>query len=147
MIFQGTYVLMPAFDAGQILELLETYRASITLAVPTILLGMLDHPNAATRDLSSLRTIMSGAALVPAELVRRVRKTFNCHVSIVFGQTELHGVIYQTQLNDSPEDQPQSIGQPLPQVEVKIADTTTGDTLPLGEPGEICVRGYQAMLG
>jgi fatty-acyl-CoA synthase len=144
---RGTYVLMPGFDAGLILELIETYRGTITLAVPTMLIGMLDHPDAATRDLSSLHTVMSGAAVVPATLVRRVKNTFGCQFSIVFGQTELHGVICQTQLEDSPEDQSETIGHPLPQVEVKITDVVTGELLPVGERGEICARGYQTMLG
>jgi fatty-acyl-CoA synthase len=144
---RGTYVLMPGFDAGLILELIETYRGTITLAVPTMLIGMLDHPDAATRDLTSLRTVMSGAAVVPAELVRRVKEAFDCQFSIVFGQTELHGVICQTQLDDSPEDQSETIGRPLPQVEVKITDVLTGEVLPVGEQGEICARGYQTMLG
>ena len=144
---RGTYVLMPFFDAGLILELIETYRGTIALAVPTMLVGMLDHADAATRDLTSLRTIMSGASVVPAPLVRRVKESFDCRFSIVFGQTELHGVISQTQPDDPPEDQSETIGRPLPQVEVKITDPVTGEVLPVGEPGEIRARGYQTMLG
>jgi fatty-acyl-CoA synthase len=144
---RGTYVLMPFFDAGLILELIETYHGTIALAVPTILIGMLDHPEAATCDLTSLRTIMSGAAVVPAPLVRRVKEAFGCRFSIVFGQTELHGVISQTQPDDPPEDQSETIGRPLPQVEVKIIEPITGEVLPVGERGEICARGYQTMLG
>ena len=144
---RGTYVLMPGFDAGLILELIETYRGAISLVVPTMLVDMLDHPDAATRDLSSLRTILSGAAVVPASLVRRTKAAFGCRFSIMFGQTELCGVITQTQPDDSPEDQAETIGRPLPQVEVKIADPDTGEVRPIGEPGEICARGYQPMLG
>jgi fatty-acyl-CoA synthase len=147
MVHRGTYVLMPAFDAGLLLELVETYRGTITLAVPTMLAGLLDHPDVATRDLSSLRSVMSGASFVPAELVERTRSALRCRFSIVFGQTELHGVISQTQLDDTAEDQSRTIGRPLPQVEVRIADPVTGATLPVGERGEICARGYQTMIG
>jgi fatty-acyl-CoA synthase len=147
MALRGTYVLMPAFDPGLILELIESYRGTMTLAVPTMLIAMLDHPDAATRDLTSLRTVMSGAAVVPAALVRRVKGSLGCQFTIVFGQTELHGVICQTHLDDSPEDQSETIGQPLPQVEVKITDVFTGEILPIGQQGEICARGYQTMLG
>lgn len=147
MTLAGTYVLMPDFDAGHILELIETYRGTITLAVPTMLIRMLDHPDLAIRDLSTLDTIMSGAAVVPAELVRQVKKAFNCQFTIVFGQTELHGVISQTHVDDSPEDQSETIGRPLSQVEIKIVDVVTNETVPVGESGEICARGYQAMLG
>jgi fatty-acyl-CoA synthase len=70
-----------------------------------------------------------------------------CRFSILFGQTETHGVISQTRVTDAPEDQAGTVGQPLPQLEVKIADPVTGEPLPLGEQGEICCRGYQNMLG
>jgi fatty-acyl-CoA synthase len=144
---RGTYVLLPGFDPGLVLELIEAYRGTIMLAVPTMLLALLEQPGLAARDLSSLRTVMSGAAVVPAALVRRTTETFGCQTAIVFGQTELHGVISQTQLDDSPEDQSETIGRPLPQVEVKIADPVTGEVVPVGQVGEICARGYQTMLG
>jgi fatty-acyl-CoA synthase len=144
---RGTYVLLPGFDPGLVLELIEAYRGTIILAVPTMLLAMLDHPDLLTRDLSSLQTVMSGAAVVPATLVRQATETFGCKFTIVFGQTELHGVVSQTQLDDSADDQSETIGRPLPQVEVKIADPVTGEVVPVGQVGEICARGYQTMLG
>jgi fatty-acyl-CoA synthase len=143
---RGTYVLLPHFDAALVLECIETYRGTITLLVPTMLIAVLDHAEAKARDLSSLRTVMSGASFVPADLVRRTKEQFGCDFTIVFGQTELHGVITQTHLDDSPEDQSQTTGRPLPQVEVKIVDPVTGERLPPGVQGEICARGYQTML-
>ena len=62
----GTFVIMPGFDAGLTLELFQTYRGTHTLVVPTMLVALLDHPDREARDLSSLQTIMSGAAAVPA---------------------------------------------------------------------------------
>jgi fatty-acyl-CoA synthase len=144
---RGTYVLLPHFDPALVLECLETYRGTITLLVPTMLLAVLDHPDAATRDLGSLRTVMSGASFVPAHLVRRTKEQLGCDFTIVFGQTELHGVITQTNLDDSPEDQSETTGRPLPRVEVKVVDPLTGETVPLGVQGEICARGYQTMQG
>jgi fatty-acyl-CoA synthase len=143
---RGTFVSMPAFDAGLMLELFETYRGTITQAVPTMLSALLDQPDFKKRDTSSVRTIMSGASFVPAELVTRVKEAFGCQFSIVFGQTELHGVITQTRLDDSAEDQSRTIGRPLPLSDVKIIDPETGATVPLGTRGEICVRGYQTMM-
>jgi fatty-acyl-CoA synthase len=144
--FRGTYVLMPAFDAGLTLELIETYRGTITLVVPTMLSALLSHPHLKTRDTGSLQSIMSGASFVPAELVTRAKEAFGCQFSIVFGQTELHGVITQTHLDDSAEDQSRTIGRPLPMVDVKITDPESGATVPVGTRGEICARGYQTML-
>ncbi|MBN9097505.1 MAG: AMP-binding protein [Pseudonocardia sp.] len=142
---RGTYVLMPGFEPGLQLELTETYRGTVMLLVPTMLIAVLDHPERASRDLSSIETVLSGASFVPAELVRRTQETLDCRFSILFGQTEMHGVIAQTGTDDSPEDQSATIGRPLPQAEVRIADPVTGETMPLGESGEICVRGYQTM--
>jgi fatty-acyl-CoA synthase len=144
---RGTFVILPGFDPGLLLEAFETYRGTHTLVVPTMLIALLDHPDLATRDLSSLRTILSGAAAVPATLVRRTQSVLDCQFSILFGQTEAHGVVSQTRVTDSPEDQADTVGQPLPQLEVKIADPVTGDPVPLHESGEICCRGYQNMLG
>jgi fatty-acyl-CoA synthase len=144
--FRGTYVLMPAFDAELLLELIETYRGTITLVVPTMLSALLSHPDVGKRDTRSLSSIMSGASFVPAELVTRAKAAFGCQFSIVFGQTELHGVVSQTHLDDTAEDQSRTIGRPLPLVEVKIADPESGATVPVGTRGEICARGYQTML-
>lgn len=144
---RGTFVILPGFEPGLLLEAFETYRGTHTLVVPTMLIAMLEHPDRPTRDLSSIETIMSGAAPVPASLVRKTIALLDCQFSILFGQTETHGVVSQTRVTDSPEDQADTVGQPLPQLEVKIADALTGEPVPIGEDGEICVRGYQNMLG
>ena len=144
---RGTFVILPGFSPATILEAFETYRGTHTLVVPTMLIAMLDHPDLRTRDLSSLQTILSGASAVSASLVRRTIAALDCQFSILFGQTEAHGVVSQTRVTDSPEDQANTVGQPLPQLEMKIADMLTGEPVPLEEQGEICVRGYQAMRG
>ncbi|WP_433781457.1 AMP-binding protein [Actinomycetospora sp. CA-101289] len=144
---RGTFVILPGFDPGHLLEAFETYRGTHALLVPTMLISVLDHPDRPRRDLSSVQTILSGAAAVPAALVRRTMDLLGCRFSILFGQTETHGVISQTRVTDEPEDQANTVGQPLPQLEVKIADPVTGEPAPIGEQGEICCRGYQNMLG
>ena len=105
------------------------------------------QPDRPRRDLSSLKLILSGASAVPSALVRRTTTTFGCKFSILFGQTELNGVITQTSGDDSPEDQAETAGRPLPQMELKIADPISGEVLPLDTSGEICARGYQTMQG
>lgn len=143
----GTYVVLPGFDAALMLEMLETYRGTHSLMVPTMLIALLEHPDFGTRDLSSVHTVMSGAAAVPQALVERVIERLGCRFTILFGQSEMHGVISQTRISDDPVDQATTVGQPLPELEVKIIDTLTGDIVPIGEQGEICCRGYQNMLG
>jgi fatty-acyl-CoA synthase len=144
---RGTFVVLPGFEPGHLLEALETYRGTHSLVVPTMLISLLDHPDRPRRDLSSVQTILSGAAAVPASLVRRTTELLGCRFSILFGQTETHGVISQTRVTDEPEDQAHTVGQPLPQLEVKIADPFTGAPAPIGDQGEICCRGYQTMIG
>lgn len=80
-------------------------------------------------------------------MVRRTAEQLDCGFSILFGQTETHGVISQTRVTDAPDDQPNTVGQPLPRLEVKIADPLTGEPVPIGDHGEIHCRGYQNMLG
>ncbi len=144
---KGTYVLMPGFEAGRFLELIESERPDVSLIVPTMILAALEHPDLATRRCDSLRTILSGAATVPAALVHRVRQAFGCEFSILFGQTETNGVFSQTRLDDLAEDQSETLGRPLPQIEVAIMNPETGDVEPIGVAGEICIRGYQSMYG
>lgn len=143
----GTFVMLTQFDAGFMLELIAQERGNHVHAVPTMVIALMDHPSRPSLDLSSLKTIMSGGTPVPAPLVRKVMRTFDCRFTITFGQTELNGVICQTSPDDTPERQAETIGRPLPQMEVKIADPITGETLPVGQPGEIWARGYQSMLG
>jgi fatty-acyl-CoA synthase len=145
--WHGTYVVMPNFDPGLTLELFETYRGTHALMVPTMLIAVLDHPDFASRDKTSMKTLMSGAAAVAEQLVRRVTEQFGCQFSILFGQTEMHGVVSQTRVTDSAADQAETVGQPLPELEVKIQHPDTGEIVGIGEQGEICCRGYQNMLG
>lgn len=142
----GTYVLAPGFDAAHVLQLIEIHRGTVTLAVPTMLIGLLEHPARTQRDLSSLRTMVTGGASVSAELVRRVKSTFGCRFTITFGQTETSGPAIQTSVRDSEVDQAETIGRPLPSMEARIVDLTSGKPVPFGTQGEIHMRGPLVML-
>jgi fatty-acyl-CoA synthase len=144
---RATHVAVHAFDPGLVLELIETERADVMGGVPTMLLAMMEHPDFARRDLSSLRSVLSGGSTVPAELVRRIEAALGIRFGIVYGQTEASPVVTQTRLDDTPEDKAETIGRPSPQQEVRIADPLTGETVPPGTLGEICCRGYNVMLG
>jgi fatty-acyl-CoA synthase len=143
----GIHVVMHGFDVELFLELAEVERGTLTLAVPTMLIAILEHPELGGRDLTSLRTILTGGATVPTELVLRVQRELEAHVLITFGQTECHGTMCMTRLDDSPEDISATVGIPVEHVEVKIADPYSGATVPIGTPGEILARGHQVMAG
>jgi fatty-acyl-CoA synthase len=129
------------------LELSETERASAFVGVPTMMIAMLDHPDFARRDLSSMRVAVSGGAPVPAELVRRVEARLGVRFSIVFGTTECSLLITQVRLDDAERDRAETLGTPLPQTEIEISDITTGGPVPVGQVGELCARGYMVMRG
>ncbi len=144
---RATQVLVEAFDPGLVLELFETYRANAMMGVPTMLIAMLEHPDFSGRDLSSIQVICSGGSTVPAPLVRRLEDELGAPFTIVFGQTECSPVATMTRPEDSTEDKAGTIGLPMPNVEVKIIDPLSGDTVKPGEVGELCTRGYHVMLG
>ncbi len=144
---KSTQVLLEAFEPGLALELNETYGGNALLGVPTMLLAMMEHPAFRSRDLSSLYSICSGGSTVPAALVRRLEEELDARFTIVFGQTECSPVASMTRPDDSTEDKAHTLGGPMPNVEVKIIDPDTGETLPTGAVGEYCTRGYHVMLG
>jgi fatty-acyl-CoA synthase len=144
---RGTHVVVPEFRPALLLELIEALGGNMSLLVPTMLVRVLEHSDMAIRDLSSVHTIVSGAAPVPAELIRRTKRAFSCQFTNIFGQTEVSGVVTTTRVEDTPEDQAETIGRAVPHVEIKIADPVTGEIAPLDAEGEICARGHQTMIG
>ena len=142
-----TLVLPPFFDPGLVLELAESERVDLLGGVPTMLIAMLDHPRLRATDLSSVRCLLTGGAVVPPALVPRVEAACDAPLSIVFAQTEASPVITQTAPGDDPDDRATTLGRPLPQTEVKIVDTATGATVTPDVVGELCTRGYHVMAG
>jgi fatty-acyl-CoA synthase len=143
----GTNVLMPGFDAGLMLELLESERGTITLSVPTMAIALLEHPTLAQRDVSSWRLAGIGGAPVTAELAERIERTVPARVTIGFGLTEHSPYITHTHPDEPFERRVLTVGRPLPNTEVKIVDPQTDAIVPPGEVGEICVRSYAVMRG
>ena len=144
---RGTLILPPYFDPGLMLELVAAERPGILLGAPTMFIMMLDHPDLATTDISSVRQLLTGGAVVPPALVGRVEAEFGAPLSIVFAQTEASPVITQTAPQDTAEDRAHTLGRPLPQTEVKIVDAASGQTVAPGVIGEPRTRGYHVMTG
>nr|WP_240942460.1 AMP-binding protein [Planosporangium thailandense] len=144
---RGTLVLCQLFDPTLILESLQEWKADLYAGVPAMYVGLLSHPDFDAYNLSSVRITASGGDTVPAALVTEVERRFTSRFTTVYGQTELSPIIAQTSPDDAPQDKCDTVGRPLWQVEVKIVDPINGHALPVGGSGEICARGYQAMLG
>ena len=146
MATRATHVLQPTFDPGTALELIESERVTFLCAVPTMLLAMMEHPDFARRDISSLALVLSGGAPVAPELVRRIEETLGVRYVMVYGQTEAGPTVTMTGPADAAVDKAETIGYPLPHTEVRIVDSA-GGVVPVGESGELRLRGYGTMLG
>ena len=147
LISLGTHVLVPGFEPRLYLNLVESERAAQFCGVPTMLLGVLNHPDFPGADLSSVRYAISGGATVPADLVRQVESALKVPLAIIYAQTEASPGITMTRLDDSPEDRATTLGRPLPGAEVKIVGPDGPDPVPHGVRGELCTRGYHVMAG
>src|ERR1700753_3193574 len=141
----NTSVVQKRFDAGEWLRLVSQHRVTTTFMVPTMLQRVLDHPDFAGADLTSLIAIDYGAAAAPVALVRRAMTALP-HVALanVFGQTETLGA-YTTLMPDDHHDPARagSVGRPLPGVEVRVVDPETGNDVNPGAIGELWVNTTQ----
>ena len=146
MATRATHVLQPTFDPGAALELVESEGVTFLCAVPTMLLAMMEHAEFARRDVSSLQYVLSGGAPVPPELVRRIESTLGVRYLMVYGQTEAGPTVTMTNPDDCDVDKAETIGRPLPHTEIRIVGHD-GAVVPVGESGELCIRGYGVMLG
>jgi fatty-acyl-CoA synthase len=142
----GTVILVERFRPAPVLEALRRERVSVLFYVPTILGALLECQRSAFTPAPTLKVIMGGASNVPAAMIEAAEKVFGGAVMNLFGQTELAPVLSATRPTDSRQDQLTTVGRLLPHVECKIVDPTSGETVGIGQPGEICARGYQLFL-
>jgi fatty-acyl-CoA synthase len=146
----GACMVIPAasFEPEATLGAVAAERCTSLYGVPTMFIAMLEDPRFAEHDLSSLRTGIMAGSPCPIEVMRRVVSEMHMsEVSICYGMTETSPVSTQTRSDDELERRVTTVGRPGPHVEVKVVDPETGVTLPRGEPGELCTRGYSVMLG
>jgi acyl-CoA synthetase (AMP-forming)/AMP-acid ligase II len=135
------------FDVDDVMSCIERERITVLPGPPTLLQGMLDHPRRGDFDLSSLRLTVTGAASIPVELIRRLRdERLFSDVLTGYGLTETSGLVSVSHRSDSAERTATMSGRVADGVEVKVVDDT-GAAVPLGEPGEILVRGYNVTQG
>ncbi|ASK34416.1 AMP-binding protein [Alloalcanivorax mobilis] len=143
----GTHVLAAGFDVELVSSLIQREKGSIMLCVPTMLIRLLDEMLTHSYDTGSWRLVTLGGAPVPQHLVERAQLERQLKVAIGFGQTEASPYITHTSPDDPHPQWASTIGRPLPGIEVKISDPSTGRTVPLGHSGEIRTRGICVMKG
>jgi acyl-CoA synthetase (AMP-forming)/AMP-acid ligase II len=136
---------MPRFDLEQFLDLLQDRGVTRAYVVPPIALALAKHPAVDERDLSALRTVMSGAASLGGELAEQVAERIAADVIQGYGMTETSPVTHIVRPDG--ENRPGSIGLPLSLTECRVVDSETGEDAAEGERGELWVRGPQVMSG
>jgi fatty-acyl-CoA synthase len=146
----GATMVLPAphFSPINTLEAVAKERCTALHGVPTMFVAELDHPRFNEFDLSSLRTGIMAGAPCPIQVMTRVIEQMHCReITIACGMTETSPVCNMTEVDDPIELRVGSVGRVMPHQEQKIIDPATGRTLPRGQQGELCYRGYQLMRG
>ena len=143
----ATMVPEPVFDVDVVIKRIEAERISVLPGPPTIFQSILDHPDRKRFDLSSLRLVVTGAAVVPVEMVKSLWSELGVEtVLTAYGLTEASGTVTMCRRGDSAEVISATSGRAIPDVDVRIVDTA-GREVERGEAGEIVVRGYNVMQG
>ena len=143
----ATIVPQAVFDVPTALDTIAAERITVLPGPPTLYQSILNTPDRSTRDLSSLRLAVTGAAVVPVELIKRMRSelTFDT-ILTAYGLTESTGTATMCRQGDDAETIANTSGRAIPDTEVRVVDDA-GEPLPPGEPGEVVVRGYNVMRG
>jgi long-chain acyl-CoA synthetase len=143
-----TTVVQPRFEPGEWLRLVERHRVQLTFVVPTMLARIVDHPDIATTDLSSLQTVTYGASPMPGDLVARLTDVMP-HVALIntFGQTEtLGGITFTTPEDAHHPVHRESVGRLVPGTAVRVLIPGTDDEVAPGDVGELVVKSEQNVV-
>ncbi|GLF97340.1 FadD3 family acyl-CoA ligase [Streptomyces yaizuensis] len=141
----ATMIPQPVFDAGTALARIAAERVTVLPGPPTLHQSLLDHPARDRHDLSALRLVVTGAAVVPLRLVERLRGELRiATVLTAYGLSEAGGIVTMCRRDDPPETVAATSGRAIPGTEIRVLAPSGG---PPGGPGEILVRGHQVMRG
>ncbi|MES2042730.1 MAG: AMP-binding protein [Pseudomonadota bacterium] len=145
----GTMVVMPGFEPGAVLAAIEQFRITSTLLVPAMIYALLDHPDRASRDTSSLELVYYGASAISAPRLQEAIAAFGPVFFQFYGQAEAPMSIALMRRADHDPAIPGRLlacGRPTPWNQVALLDDHA-QPVAEGEPGEICVRGPMVMAG
>ena len=143
----ATIVPEPVFEVAQVMKRVADERISVLPGPPTVFQTILDDPDLASYDLSSLRLSVTGAAVVPVQVIEQMRDVLKFeNVVTGYGLTETTGTISMCRHDDPPDVIATTVGKPLPGVDVRVVDDD-GNDVPPGQPGEFIARGFNVMKG
>ncbi|HLI05131.1 MAG TPA: AMP-binding protein [Ktedonobacteraceae bacterium] len=146
----GAAMVYPSegFDPLAVLQTVQDEKCTALYGVPTMFIAELEHPDFGKFDLTSLRTGVMAGSPCPIEVMKKVNTLMHMsEVEICYGMTETSPVATQTPMDASLEKRVATVGVVHPHQEIKIVDPATGKVVPVGAPGELCMRGYNVMLG
>jgi fatty-acyl-CoA synthase len=144
----ATVCPLEVFDPLMVLAVVQKERCTALYGVPTMFIAELTHPMFNMFDMSSLRTGIMAGSPCPEPVMERVMDKMHCsEITIVYGLTEASPGITQTRTDDPVHVRVSTVGKPFDGVEVKIINPETGQTIPPGQHGELCSRGYNTMKG
>jgi len=141
----ATIILLPVFELQQVLEHIKKYKPTIFPGVPSIYTAINNAPDVRSYGLASIKACISGAAPLPVEVQEKFEKLTRGRLVEGYGLTESSPVTHANPLYGVRKVG--SIGVPLPNTDAKIVDLATGEDLPIGQIGELVVRGPQVMQG
>ncbi|MGW3816433.1 FadD3 family acyl-CoA ligase [Streptomyces sp. NPDC005046] len=143
----ATMIPQPVFDVDTVLANVAAERVSVLPGPPTLHQSLLDHPSRDAYDLSALRLVVTGAAVVPLRLVERLRTELGVDtVLTAYGLSEASGIVTMCRRGDAPAVIASTSGRAIPDTEVRVVDSSGAPSAP-GSPGEILVRGFNVMRG
>ncbi|WP_145945798.1 long-chain fatty acid--CoA ligase [Paenibacillus sp. Y412MC10] len=141
----GTLILVPRFEINQVLKIIDRRKPTVFPGAPTMYIAVIHHPEVHKYDLSSINICISGAAPLPLEVQERFEEVTRGKLIEGYGLTEASPVTHANNIWEKRKNG--SIGIPLPDTEARVVHPETGEELPLGEIGELVVRGPQVMKG
>jgi fatty-acyl-CoA synthase len=137
----------PGFDPAATLKAVQDERCTSLYGVPTMFIAEWSLPDLGSYDLSSVRTGIMAGSPCPATMMQRLIDAGIEEMTIAYGMTETSPVSTQTRTDDSFEHKVGTVGQVMSHLEIKVVDPVSDETVPRGEPGEFCTKGYSVMLG
>jgi fatty-acyl-CoA synthase len=146
----GATMIYPSegFEPLAVLATVQEEKCTALYGVPTMFIAELDHPDFSRFDLTSLRTGVMAGSPCPKEVMKKVISLMHMsEVEICYGMTETSPVSTQTRIDAPLDKRVSTVGVIHPHLEIKIVDPNTGQVVPVGQPGELCTRGYSVMLG
>jgi len=144
----STLVILESFDPVQVMIAVEQERCTALYGVPTMFIAVLEHKLFPKFDFRTLRTGIMAGSPCPIQVMRQViEKMHASEITICYGLTEGSPVITQTRTDDDIRRKTETVGRAMPEIEVRLVNPETNEPVPVGQPGELCCRGYNVMTG